>query len=214
MRYCSLGTYCQTAEWLIRNNLKEASTPFDWMFSSFAMIQHCIEDDFKSFLDKSQYYVIENNHTDHRVCGHHLYRPFIDFTGQLVIGAVFPHHDPLRNQEDYEHYERTINRFRELIKSDEKKMFFIFYKHFNFKDVNDAVLQSLLFTQFLDKHVQNYKLIVVYTEVGDFKYSIINGHNLHFINIRAAITNGQRFESEHDNIQLDNIIKKLIDDFR
>ena len=44
-----IGSDCGVAELLKKYNLRNASYPFDWIFSTPVMIQHCINDDFKTF---------------------------------------------------------------------------------------------------------------------------------------------------------------------
>ena len=52
---CSLGSLCHSSQILKRNKYKVCSYPFDWIFSNYDNIIHCIEDNFQSFLDKSYY---------------------------------------------------------------------------------------------------------------------------------------------------------------
>jgi hypothetical protein len=74
MIYCSLGGICHSAQLLKINELKKASYPFDWIFSSMSMVKHCIEDDFNTFLDKSQYSDYNTNTTlRENQCEHKFY---------------------------------------------------------------------------------------------------------------------------------------------
>ena len=84
------------------------SYPFDWIFSNLNMVNDCIENDFVDFLDKKQYIDIGSNSK----CGHIKYH-----------AGLFNHKNPLKNNEDYFYYERCVNRFRQLIKSQESKFF-------------------------------------------------------------------------------------------
>jgi hypothetical protein len=49
----SVGPNCIRATDLQNNNYRFHSYPFDWMFTSLDMIEHCIEDEFKILLDKN-----------------------------------------------------------------------------------------------------------------------------------------------------------------
>lgn len=215
MKFCSIGTYCQSAECLVRYGLKEESYPFDWMFSSFDMIKHCIEDDFKSFLDKSQYYDIQKpeGHIDN-LCGHTLYSPMINFSDQGVKGCTFPHRDPLNIEEDHQYYIRSVDRFRKLIKSDEEKVFIMFLKDFHFKDLNDALRQSTVFVNFLNRHIKNFNLIIVHYGVGKLKIHPMNSKNLRFINVRCSQSNGLVFQDGQHTEAVDKVIKRQIDEIR
>jgi hypothetical protein len=67
---CSFGESFFAAYTLKRNNLKVESYPFDWIFSNINIIMHCLEDNFKIFLD-SKYYI--GNHI-HNSCYHIYYQ--------------------------------------------------------------------------------------------------------------------------------------------
>lgn len=97
---CSLGGWCQSAQLLKRNGYKLCSYPFDWIFSSCENIIHCLEDDFKIFLDKTYYVNIS-----HSQCGHSYYHV-----------QMFNHRNPLQNKNDYNYYVRCIGRFKDLLK--------------------------------------------------------------------------------------------------
>jgi hypothetical protein len=94
----SLGADCVVAFMLERMGLREASYPFDWLFSSLPMVEHCLEDDFASFLDPSQHEPLTHKRSDHR-----LYRD------RFGIERVFNHHGMPR---ELEHFERAVERFR------------------------------------------------------------------------------------------------------
>jgi len=52
---CSIGSLCHSSYFIKSNNFKRESYPFDWIFSNIGTIKHCIEDNFKIFLDKKYY---------------------------------------------------------------------------------------------------------------------------------------------------------------
>lgn len=49
----SVGPSCLTATELLDNKLRKESFPFDYIWSSLEMIEHCIEDKLKHFLIKN-----------------------------------------------------------------------------------------------------------------------------------------------------------------
>ena len=108
---CSLGMYCHSSEILKRNKIKKCSYPFDWILSNCDNIIHCLEDNFKTFLDKSFYINIRKT-----MCGHSYYNK-----------RMFNHHNPLRNENDYSYYERCVDRFKKLVKYEEHKLFIMIF---------------------------------------------------------------------------------------
>jgi hypothetical protein len=113
IRYtASLGTHCYSAWLLDRIGTRRYAGPFDWLFSDLGMITHCIEDDFRLFLDPSKYVVADQR--GH--CGHSFYGPRF---GRTVI---FNHHD-VTQAKDYAHFVRAVERFRRLLSSKGAKIF-------------------------------------------------------------------------------------------
>lgn len=108
---CSLGTLCHAAAILKRNKVKMASYPFDWIFSDCDIVNHCIKDNFKTFLDKNNYTTIS-----HSSCGNTVYNIY-----------MFNHHNPLINEEHYNYFTRCVNRFNDLIKHPGPKLFVMMF---------------------------------------------------------------------------------------
>ena len=55
---CSLGSLCHCSQLLKRIDKNECSYPFDWIYASTPTVIHCIQDDFRTFLDKSNYGIL------------------------------------------------------------------------------------------------------------------------------------------------------------
>lgn len=104
--FCSLGTLCHSSQLLKRNNLKKCSYPFDWIYSDCNTISHCLQNNFKIFLDKSYYREIND-----MKCGHSYYHK-----------RMFNHHNPLNNK-DYNYFLRCVDRFNKLLQNTESKLF-------------------------------------------------------------------------------------------
>lgn len=102
----SIGDRCVTSGVLEALELKTKAFPFDWLFSSLAMVAHCLRDDFAEFLNPGQYEPVpleqRSKPTVHRT-HHRLYR---DTFG---VEHVFNHHDMPRS---LPHFERAVGRFR------------------------------------------------------------------------------------------------------
>lgn len=117
--YISLGTHCFTASFLRRWGLRTESGPFDWLFSSVPMITHILDDDFKVFLDRSQYEPVpEHERKDGPLANRVHHRFYRDTFG---VQHVFNHHDAHLDSA-YEHFVRCVERFRRSMKSDGPKV--------------------------------------------------------------------------------------------
>ncbi|QJU56667.1 hypothetical protein HL653_01695 [Sphingomonas sp. AP4-R1] len=101
VRVLSLGTHCAAA-WAIKSaELKQASYPFDWIFSSADIVLHCLQDDFETFLDAAHYADI-----DGQACSHRFY---MEAYGEH---RLFNHRSPLV-EGGYDYYRRGVARFRQ-----------------------------------------------------------------------------------------------------
>jgi hypothetical protein len=209
MKFCSLGSFCYSAQLLRRNNLREESNPFDWLFSNIEMVKHCIEDDFKSFLDKSHYYLVEpyEGSTEMR-CNHRLYSLNDDYN------PVFNHHNPLENDDHYQHFVRSVDRFKNILKSDQKKVFVYINRPNDDRNFEDILVEALQFTEFLNKHVSNYTLVTICQSVGELQHSIIKGNNLVFIRLSCSFNTGTEYKDNSHDTYLDNVFKEVINDIR
>lgn len=99
------------AHLLSRSGLRRFAGPFDWLFSTPQMIAHCLDDDFKKFLDRSQYeFVPPADRPDgkHGVCHHRFYRD------EFNVRFVFNHHNVL-DEETFAHFVRSVGRFRSAL---------------------------------------------------------------------------------------------------
>jgi hypothetical protein len=189
---CSFGTLCHSLQILKRNNLKLCSYPFDWIFSNCNNIIHSIEDDFNIFLDKSYYINISE-----KKCGHSYY-----------CSHMWWHHDPLNNEDDYNYYIRCINRFRNLIKLKENKLFTMIYLDTEFNE--NFKNNIIIFNNKLSKYINNYILLVILNldNKENNYHSFIYHDNIHFLELHTlSSSNGLYFINDNDNIYLDNIIK-------
>lgn len=192
---CSLGSLCHSSEILKRNNLKLCSYPFDWIFSSCDNIIHCIEDDFKFFLDKSYYINISQSQ-----CGHSKYN-----------NSMFWHHNPLINIDHYNYYIRCVDRFKILLQKQEHKLFIMMFVNGGYGSHNEDFKKNMIdFNNTFSNYTSNYTLLVII----HYPYKQSNNHtftyndNIHFLELHTlSVSNGVRFVNNNDNIYLDNIIK-------
>ena len=94
----SLGENCTTAWYLKQVGIKKYSYPFDWVFSSPEIVEHCIKDNFKSYLNKELIKPIDNG----MAAGHFFYH-----------NKMFSHRNPLATTNDSDYYVRCVDRFKQ-----------------------------------------------------------------------------------------------------
>lgn len=154
----SLGCSCNVATYLKKLNIKKCSYPFDWIFSNLKMIQDVIDDDFKKFMDKSNFIVVKPSAT-----GHKIYHK-----------QMFNHHNPLI-KENYKYFERCINRFNNIINSPKGKLFVHttyadptstpLYKNQFIEPYNQYIVESINdfinFYKYLQTKTKNFKLLII-----------------------------------------------------
>ena len=193
---CSLGTLCHPAMIQKRLQLRTCSYPFDWVFSNMDVIRECLEDDFKTFLDKSCYI-----NKGHKQCGHTKYHP-----------KMFNHRNPLRHLRDYEYYERCVDRFRALLQVTEPKLF-IMMMHNLTPDVITEELKTRVieFNKVLGEHTSNYTLLVImHVKEQKERHRVFSYHdNVHFLELHTlSRSGGVRFvKNPSDDKYLDNILR-------
>lgn len=196
MEVCSFGPLCHTSMVFKNTKLKKCSYPFDWIFSSLETIGLSIEDDFKTFLDKSYYKDISAYE-----CGHTLYND------KLKIDNVnmFNHRNPLRFEKDYQYYIRCVERFRNLLNSDCKKLFTLIYIRDNESDSNIRA-----FNEILKRHTTNFRLVVVFHSIGKRGHTVPSSavdDTIDTIYLQTETQSyGVQFDSKEDNDYLESLI--------
>jgi len=189
---CSLGSLCQSSQIIKNNKLKKCSYPFDWIFSNCNMIIHCLENDFNIFLDKSYYISISKNQ-----CTHSYY-----------YEKMFNHHNPLNNDNDYNYYIRCVNRFRQLLKYEEHKLFIMIFV--NMDNINENLNNLIInFNNKFSKFTKNYTLLVIYhiQNKKNNHHIFTHNDNIDFLELHTiSCSNGVKFQNTKDNEYLDNII--------
>ena len=193
---CSLGEICHSSCILKRNNLKLCSYPFDWIFSNCDNIIHCIEDNFKIFLDKSYYQDAQDKWGGDQ-CGHKYYHV-----------NMFNHFDPWK-EKDYNYYIRCVDRFKNLLQKQEHKLFTMIF--INIDNIENNIINNIIdFNNKFLKYTSNYTLLVILhiPNKQQNKHVFIYNDNIHFLELHTlSSSNGVLFGNNNDNIYLDNIIK-------
>lgn len=190
----SLGPHCHSSMFLKSNKLKKCSYPFDWIFSNYNNILHCIEDDFDIFLDKSYYVSISD-----KQCGHSYYH-----------NEMFNHHNPLNNDNDYNYYIRCVNRFKQLLRYEEHKLFIMIF--INMDSIEENLKNDIInFNNKFNRYTKNYKLLVIFNMKNKQNNYHIFTHNdnIDFLELHTlSSSNGTSFINKYDNDYLNNIINK------
>lgn len=113
VKFVSLGLNCYAAAVLDRLGLDRAQCPFDWMSTTVPMVQACIDDDFAKLLDRQYYQPVPQ--PDGKV-------QFKHSGYKTPWRSNFTHFDPGSGKGRY-YLERCVERFRDIMASDERKVY-------------------------------------------------------------------------------------------
>ena len=157
-------------------------------------IIHCLEDDFKTFLDKSYYINISKT-----CCGHSKYNK-----------TMFNHHNPLMNIDHYNYFVRCVSRFRDLLQKQEHKLFMVIIVNREYDSHTELKEKIINFNNKFSNYTKNYTLLIIIHYPNKKKnhhvFTYIN--NIHFLELQTVSkSNGIEFYNSNDNIYLDNILK-------
>jgi hypothetical protein len=170
--FISIGPYCITAEYIRDNGFRTKSYPFDWIFSSIKMVDHCIKDKFKIFLDLS--YIYENKHSYYDkmlktvILEKHSYHVY----GTYKDSITYPH--------DFLHstFQRRCNRFLDILNSD-KKIFLVYtIKYINLDEFYKELKELIIFSKSINVNI----LVLYINEFEEPLYECYNNLHIHRIN--------------------------------
>jgi hypothetical protein len=181
----SLGSHCYASTVLKTMGLKRYSLPFDWIFSSLPMVAHCIEDEFATFLDPTQY---RSNPLHARpeptfgLCDHAFYR------NDFGVGSVFNHYDP--NEPVHHAYlVRAVGRFTRLLDNPDRKLFLAVVRT---QQPNDLVPAFTRLAQVLTEHTTNFELRVLAVlpngGIDDFSHAILHRRANHTLSVLQPLS--------------------------
>jgi Putative papain-like cysteine peptidase (DUF1796) len=167
IRFISLGLNCFSAAAMDRVGLDRAQCPFDWLSVTIPMVIECIEDDFVKLLDR-QYYepvpqpdgTVQYKHTGY----------------QTPWAATFSHFDPNGGSGRY-YLERCIERFRDIMASDEPKTFLFVTQIFPFEQQRFEADFVRLYRTLVERS-RNVRVIGITVVVTDFKPGFVVGVDL------------------------------------
>lgn len=182
MEFISVGPYCITSNLLLTLGLRTKSYPFDYIFSSLEMVEHCIHNRFDVFLDKQYYKTgtapdVNESNTHHLFYSkmidtellrkHHIANNLPDIAKNLKNREVFLHHNLLDNN-TYLAFTRRCKRLLDLI--DEKKQIVFVYCNSYTEDFDDI---AKFHNCFLDN--ENIYTIGIFQNGSDKKILYENG---------------------------------------
>lgn len=192
----SVGFRCSSAGILKKLGVKNESHPFDWLVSRLDVIIDCIETQFTHFLNLSNYvFKITSTYghmgtiTENYICDEHLYvnthyQPVDKLdeqnTYQYFLAIA---HKNITDPVDYSYFERCIERFNQLLRCKEHKMYLHIsplFVNVNEEFINDYNNQCIKFHDYMQCLHDNLML----TESND-KPCIIAG--LFFILIKDLL---------------------------
>ena len=196
----SFGTHCVTGKLLQRDGLKKFSTPFDWIFSTAPMIEHCLEDDFATLLDPAQHVGSQ----DHAYQEHRFYRE------AYGIQKLFNHRNP-NVEANLAYYTRAVERFRRLARGGDPFLCVMVTEAWK-----TSVADALSLAAALAKHAPAASLVCirVYTHEPDSKEfgyrQVASTLTCGVYDFRAAGDIGPlNFSEEIDTIALLMLIRRL-----
>ena len=143
-----IGSDCRIAQSLDRLNLRKTSLPFDYIYSDIEMIGDCLDNNFENFLKKDNYIKYKK-----LGCINKFYK------------KKYPHFNML-NDKIIETMQRRINRFENLFKSENLKLFVHIsgmYKEKHILKIND----------FLKNRTTNYMLLVLMVKRQNYDQCIL-----------------------------------------
>ena len=173
--FISIGPCCFTAEYIKNNGLRNHSYPFDYIFSSIEMVNHCINDKFKMFLDLT--YISDCNHSfyDEKIKTNLLERHSYHILGVYKNPVTFPHHN-LHIESIYNSMQRKCNRFLELLNSNKKIFLVYIIKYIPLFDLKKELNEVINLSNSV-----NVNILVIY--ISELEMSMFERFNNVYIHI-------------------------------
>lgn len=185
-RFLSFGYRCSSAGILKQLEIKTESHPFDWIVSRLPIIQHCLETDFKYYIqDISNTYCLQQTQTVHyeissndpllicdetvyyntyyaeyKLSPYHTTQP-LSMPKDTYSYPLLMNHHKMMDPEVQSYFHRCIGRLERLLSSPKQKMYLYIHPALSVKEWNthrSGLMDELLaFQQFLhDRYPQTY----------------------------------------------------------
>mmetsp|Transcript_41762 Transcript_41762/g.75821 ORF Transcript_41762/g.75821 Transcript_41762/m.75821 type:complete len:467 (+) Transcript_41762:49-1449(+) len=167
----SLGERCPVASWLRHRQLRRAAHPFDWIYSSPRILRHCLDDNFATLLDQSQFFKAAGGKI-----GHKTYSKMLQSKAKEI---VWLHQNPTMPTH-YAKLCRSVERLRAALREPNKRRLFLIFQLVQSKlalngvsetseadgsgnplAVSSATEVRCLFDKLVEQNVVNFQLAVV-----------------------------------------------------
>jgi len=205
----SLGTMCHGASELRRLGLRAFSGPFDWLFTTPEIVAHALKDNFRCFLDSSQFVPVpdaDKVDMSANQCDHRYYR---EVFGQRYM---FNHHRPDQPR-DAAHFQRSVQRFCQRMTDRNRRLLLLMltYEH-----MPNGRLQPVL--DALPSEGATWFLLVVQlrvvpgVEVAATEPTLVLGRGVCHALVQmpvSAHSDGLTFANAADNARLENLIQSF-----
>ncbi len=214
----SFGHRCSSASFIQKLNLKTESYPFDWLISKLDIIKDCIETKFIHFLNLNNYItkktetfnIIDNTKT--HICNEVVqvniyYESNIDNNNTYNYKLALNHHN-LNNNENYEYFQRCINRLYELLETNIKKYYIYFHPILginDFENNKEKILNEFDdFNQYIISKTENifgiYFILIRHTEnIKSIKLKEMQNYNVFILYCNDTfLDGGAPFTGNHD----------------
>ena len=196
----SVGHRCTSASLIKELHMKYESYPFDWVVSKLEVINHCLNDNFKTYLDVSNYELMRSqtfNKCDN--IKYHIGYEDIVFNkkyetmffeseynvdcnepqneyGTYGMALAETHHD-IRTDNHKGYFNRCVDRFKRMIAIPRQKFYLYVHpltgeRHFEERKA-DLILYFLKFVEGFTTHVNNaFGIFFIVVRNGNKKHQI------------------------------------------
>ena len=196
----SLGYRCSAAGIIKRLQLKTESYPFDWLVSRLPIIEHCIDTNFREFLEETNYDYLQTNTyhyqtpdyppqwiCDERIYWNRFYEKEFPLTHQKIYippplqtpRDAYAHRLMMNHKsptDDHAYYERCVERWRQMSESPDSKLALYIHptqieKH---TDINATTQELERFHSSISQTMKNYRGLYVIPVRTEHMYPIEN----------------------------------------
>ena len=218
-KFISIGPYCSSSVMIKNAGLKKESYPFDNIFSSLPMIQHCIEDKFNIFLNDE--YIYNNielfksagiSYDECPGCSSNTYYEKYLYNNEIIVSTykynklnlnvipIFRHHN-LKQNDIKDSFIRKCNRFLDLLSSTDKHLYFVYT--INFLDKNYSnILELNNFSNYIKKYISMYNIYVIHILKETINTCMVyNENNIIIYNVASEIKGTELLQK----IKLDSV---------
>jgi hypothetical protein len=190
--FISIGPFCASAGMIKEANIQKCAYPFDYIFSSLSMVEHCIEDNFKTFLDDDEIYYnkeeFKKKHIDYICSSNKYYEKYLH--NDIIIGAyktnklnhefipVFRHHN-LTDNDVKEKFIRRCNRFLDIVKNNNKHYYFVYTINFCDNNIDKHISDLITFLNYIQKkNITYYTILAIHILEKVDRQIVYNSNNI------------------------------------